>query len=283
MRRTLRRTFSLLPLLLLPLLLAGCAGPDSDPVEVAERFHALRLAGDDRGIHAILTEADRAAFPLEAFPAGLPSGAMLELLGWGDAAVDSSALLNTRGDTATVLLRVAGGERDTLRLMATHAPIGLWRYQIDRVRWRVSMGLAERALVDSLATVMRADKRATDDGAVEHAREYLRVAERYPAFARPADVAAARSLLRTATVVEELRVELHLGESLRGVPFLEGRVENPTGRRLATLTLIVRDADGAEEQVELWDVPPRGSTPVRQLTRLRKAPLTHRLEQIQVF
>lgn len=265
------------------LVLTGCAGPDSDPVDVAERFHSLRLAGDDRGIQALLTDSDRAAFPLEAFPAGLPSSAVTELLGWGDAALDSAALLSTEGDTAAVLLRVAGGARDTVRLVSTHDPFRIWLFERDRLRWRVSMGLAERALVDSLATLMRRDGQSTDSTAIARAEAYLDAARRYPAMARPADVHAAGSLLRMAAVGRALRIDLRMSESLRGVPFLEGRIGNPTDSRVATIRLIVREATGVEEPLELWDVAPRGSAPVRQVTRLRKRPLTHRLERIQVF
>ena len=271
-----RRTFLLL------LALAGCAGPDSDPVDVAQRFHASRLAGDDPGIYALLTEADRAAFPLEAFPAGLPAGAVVELLGWGDAAVDSASLLGTEGDTAHVLLEIAGGGRDTLRLVAFHDPLRVWRFERDRLRWRVSMGLAERAMVDSLGALVRADGGAMDAAAVERAEAYLAAAERFPGMASAADLEAAASVLRRATLAGALRVELRLAQALRGVPFLEGRVHNPTGKQVATLRLIVTDAGGAEEKVELWNVAP-GSTPVRQLTGLRREPLTFRFDRIQVY
>lgn len=272
-----RRMFWLL------LALGGCAGPDSDPVEVAERFHALRLVGDDPGLYALLTDADRAAFPLEAFPADLPAGAMLEILGWGDAAVESASVLDTRGDTASVLLQVAGGARDTLRLVAAHDPLRLWRFERDRLRWRVSMGLAERALIDSLATLVRADGRATDSGAVARAEAYLEVAGRHPGLARPGDIEAAGSLLRRAAVADALVIELRMTEALGGVPLLEGHIRNPSERQVSTLSLMVRDAAGREEKVELWNVAAGSSTPIRQLTGLREGPLTHRIERMQVF
>jgi len=273
-----RRTFWLL------LVLAGCAGPDSDPIEVAERFHALRVAGDDRGIHALLTEGDRVAVPLDVFPDGLPSGAARLLLGRLDPGGTSSAsLLSAEGDTAAVLLSGAEGNQDTLRLVATADPFKLWRYERDRVRWRISLGLAERALLDSLAALVHVDASPTDPVAIERAETYLRSAELYPELARPTDVAAAGSLLRAATVVEELEVELHMTRSIGGVPFLEGRVRNPTDARIATVRLIVRDAGGAEEQIELWDVGPRSSTSIRQLTELRRTPLTSRVDRIQMY
>lgn len=271
-----RRTFWLLGLV-------GCAGPDSDPVEVAERFHALRVAGDEYGIHALLAEADRAAVPVDVFPAGLPAGAARALAGRAEALVGSASLLSTRGDTAAVLLLLAGGGEDTVRLVATQDPLRLLGFERSRVRWRVSVGLAERMMVDSLAALVRANASATDPAAVEQAEAYLRAAERHPAMARPADVAAAGSLLRTAAVAEALGLELRTTESIRGVPFLEGQIRNPTTTRIATLRMIVRDAAGAEERLELWDVAPGSSTAVRQLTRLRGPPLTHRVERIQVY
>lgn len=272
-----RRMFWLL------LVLVGCAGPDSDPIEVAERFHALRVAGDDAGIHALLTEADRTAVPLDVFPDALPSGAARLLLGGLGTDVASAWLLSTAGDTAAVVLQDAGGGQDTLRLLATPDPLRLWRYERDRVRWRISMGLAERALLDSLAALVRADASAIDPAGVERAEAYLRAAELHPAMARSPDVADARSLLRMARVVEAVRVELGITRSIGGVPFLEGRVRNPTDTRIATLRLIVRDADGTEELLELWDVGPRSSTSVRQLTTLRRGPFTNRVERIQVY
>lgn len=272
-----RRTFWLL------LVLVGCAGPDSDPVDVAERFHALRMAGDEYGIHALLAEADRAAVPIDVFPAGLPAGAARALLGQTHALSASASLLSTRGDTAAVLLPLAGGGQDTVRLVATNDPLRLPGFEWSRVRWRVSVGLAERMRLDSLAALVRADASATDPAVVERAEAYLRAAERYPALARPADVAAAGSLLRTAAVADALGIELRMTESLRGVAFLEGEVRNPTPTRIATLRLIVRDAAGAEERLELWDVAPGSNTAVRQLTRLRRAPLTQRVERIQVY
>lgn len=117
----------------------------------------------------------------------------------------------------------------------------------------------------------------------ERAEAYLRTAALYPEMARPADMAAAGSLLRTATVVGALRVELGITRSIQGAPFVEGRVRNPIDTHIATVRLIVRDAAGTEEQLELWDVGPRSSTPVRQLTELRRTPLTNRVERIQVY
>ena len=268
-------------LLLFSLALIGCAGPDSDAVDVATRFHALRIAGDDPGVYALLTDADRAAFPLAAFPTELPAGAMLELLGWGSAAVESAAILDRRGDTADVLLSVADGRADTLRLVATHDPLRLWLFERDRVRWRVSMGLAERATVDSLAARVRSNAAITDSAAVAAAAEYLAMAERYPAMASAADVATATSFLRRAAVADSLRIDLRLSES-RGVPFVEGHIENPTAHRIGILRVIVRDAAGQEDRFELWNLAASATTPVRQLTALRRGPLTYRLERIQV-
>lgn len=268
---------------LLLLLVAGCAGPDADPVEVAERFHAVRLAGDDAGIHGLLTETDRAAIPLEAFPAALPPRLALELLGWGEARLDSATLLSATRDTALVVLHVAGVGQDTLQLIAARDPRKLWRFEMDRVRWRVSIGVAERALLDSLATAMRATPRDSHEAAVERAKAYMDAAEGRTALVRPADLEAARSILRKAAIGDALRIDLRLTESFTGTRLLAGRIENPTGSRVATLRLVVQDAAGEEEHVELWDIAPGATAPVSQLTRLRKAPLSHRMERIQVF
>lgn len=272
-----RRTFWLV------VALAGCAGADSDPVDVAERFHTLRIEGDDRGVYALLTEADRAAFPLEAFPTELPSVVMMDLLGWGDAQADSASLLSAENDTAAVVLHVAGDERDTVRLVAIHAPLGFWRFELDRVRWRVSLGLAEAALLDSLAAAVGEGARPTDSAAVRHAEAYVQTAERFPDHARPADLATARSLVETAAVAEALRIQLRITQTIDGVHFVEGRIQNPTGRRVNTLILAVRDASGDEEEFELWGVPSGGSTPIRRITRLQREPLTHRVARIQLF
>jgi hypothetical protein len=263
--------------------LAACASPDSDPIEVAERFHALRMAGDDGGVHALLTEADRAAVPLHAFPDALPAGAARQLLSRLQEGAASASLLGTGSDTAAVVLQGAGGGQDTVRLVASSHPLKLWRYERDRVRWRVSMGLAEHVLLDSLAARMRAHADATDADAVERAEAYLRTAELHPELARPADVAEASALVRTASAVQALRPELRLTRAISGTPFLEGQVRNPTGVHIATVRLMVRDADGAEESLELWDVAPRSSSAVRQLTRLGRPPLTTRVERIQVY
>ncbi|HUG39480.1 MAG TPA: hypothetical protein VMM12_03290 [Longimicrobiales bacterium] len=264
------------------LVLAGCAGPDSDPVDVAERFHAVRLAGDDRGIHALLTDADRATIPLEAFPAALPPRLALELLGWGAARLDSASLLSAERDTAAVLLHVAGVGQDTLRLIASHHPRRFWLFELDRLRWRVSIGVAERALLDSLATALRAD---ADDhaAAVAHARAYVEAAERHPANARPADLAAARTMLRKDAIAGALHIELRVDDSFTGTRIVAGRVENPTRTRVGTLRLTVRDEAGGEEHVELWDIAPGTTATVSQVSRLRKGPATYRVERIRVF
>lgn len=269
-------------ILWLPLVLAACAGPDSDPLDVATRFHALRSDGDDRGIHALLTEADRAAVPLEAFPAAIPAGLALNLFGWEQSRLDSASVLNVTGDTATVVLHSAGA-RDTVRLVATHAPLSLWGFQMDRVRWRVSLGLAERAQLDSLAAGLQADDTAPDSAMVEQATAYLRAAEAHPELARPADLDAARSALRRAAVARALEIELRTGETITGAGLLEGRVENSTDRPVSTLRLVVWDDAGNEERVDLWDVPPGASMPIRQLSSLRTGPVTYRLERIQVY
>lgn len=272
-----RRTFWLL------LLLAGCAGPDADPVQVAERFHEARLAGDDPAIHALLTAADRRAIPLASFPAQLPSDVMLELLGWRDAEADSAALLGARADTATVVLYVEGGQRDTLRLVATHEPGKLLIFDRDRVTWRVSMRLAERARLDSLAAAVRTRTGATDSAAVAAAEAYIGAAESYPELSSATALDAAEALLRTAEVARALEVELHMARSIQGVAFVEGSVANPSGTRINTLRLIVRDADGREEPLELWDIGPGDRAPIWRLTRLRRGPLAYGVEQIQVF
>lgn len=269
--------------LVLALVLGGCSGPDADPLDVATRFHALRIGGDDPGMHALLTDADRAAIPLADFPAAVPPGLALKLFGWGGAALDSASLLGGAGDTATVVLHVAGAARDTLRLLATRQPRSLLGFDMERVRWRVSVGLAERALLESLATAMREDAASPDSAAVGRAQAYLDAAERHPDAARPADLDAARAILRRAAVAEALRVELHLDQTVSGARFVAGQVQNPTGRRVATLRLIVRDAAGTEERVDLWDVPSGGTTPIWQLTRLGNGPLTHRFARIQVY
>ena len=268
--------------LLLLLVLTGCAGPDSDPVEVAERFHALRVEGEDRAVYALLTTADRAATPPETFPTELPTSAMLEVLGW-DARLDSAVLAGGAADTARVALFLADGERDTLRLVATHDPQDLWLFERDRVTWRVSMRLAERAMVDSLATLVQENEGTVDSASIDQADAYLRSVEGFPEMARPADLDAARALLRAAAVADALEIDVRLAQSIEGVPFIEGRVVNPTDRRINTLTLVVRDATGAEEEVELWDIGPADSTAIWRLTRLERRPLRHRVGRIRVF
>lgn len=270
-------------MLWLLIVLAGCSGPDADPLDVAARFHALRVDGDDPGMHALLTETDRAALPLEAFPAAVPPGLALKLFGWGSARLDSASLLGPAGDTTAVVLHVEGAAKDTLRLVATRNPRRFLGLELDRVRWRVSIGLAERALLDSLATGMRATEEAPDSVTIQRANQYLEAAERYPLMARPADVEAARSILRRALVAEALRVELRIDETISGARFVGGDIENPTARRVATLRLIVRDAAGTEERVDLWDLPAGGAKPVWHLTRLQDGPLTYRFERIQVY
>lgn len=264
-------------------LLAACTGHGSDPVRAAERFHELRRVGDDRGLHALLTESDREAVPLDRFPGDLPTAVLQELLGWRDAPADSASLLDSEGDTAVVVLHLAGGARDTVRLFARHEPRRLWRWELDEVRWRVSMELAERRHVDSLAATLRASGDRSGAFAVREAEAYLEAAERYPHLARVSDVEAARYRLRAARVAEALKVDLHLARSITGAPYVEGRVVNPTEQRVATLRLKVRDVDGVEETVELWTIDAGARAPVRRLTRLGRGPLTHTVERIQVY
>ncbi|MDX1673850.1 MAG: hypothetical protein R3314_03515 [Longimicrobiales bacterium] len=264
--------------------LAACAGPDSDPVHVAEEFHSLRVAGDDRGLYALLTEGDRAAVPFASFPTELPTPVMLDLLGWGDATVDSTALVDMTADTARVALHMASGEADTVRLTARREPrkiLGL--FDRERVTWRVSMRLAELEKIDSLVAYIRSEARATDSTAVEAAERYLMAAEQFPELVRPADLDAANALIRAAEVAEALDIQLRLATANSGVPFVEGRVTNPSGQRINTLEIVVRDATGAEETFELWDIPPNGSVPVWRITRLERGPLSHRVDAIRVF
>jgi hypothetical protein len=265
------------------MLLAGCGGGDPDPVRVAERYHELRRTADDRGLHALLTEADREALPLERFPAELPPALARDLLGWGEAAADSAALLSQAGDTAEVVLYVEGGGRDTLRLIATRESRKLLLWETEDTRWRVSLALTERARIDSLAGAMRAAGDRPDEAAAGAAQAYLEAAGAHPDLARLPDVEAARYRLRSSRVAEALEVDLHRTTSITGAPYVEGRVSNPTDERVATVELVVRDAAGAEETVELWTIEPGAQAPVRRLTRLGSGPLTHRVGRIQVF
>ncbi len=144
------------------------------------------------------------------------------------------------------------------------------------------MRLAERARLDSLAATVRGAA-GPDSGAVAAAEMYVQAAERQPDLARDTDMDAARALLRTARVAHALEVRLHMAQSIQGVPFVEGRVVNPTDVRINTLRLIVRDASGVEEPLELWDIAPGAITPVWRLTQLRRGPLTHQVQGLQVF
>jgi hypothetical protein len=266
------------------LVVAACAGPDSDPVKLAERFHERRLAGDDAAVHALLTTADRAAAPLDVFPDALPRRLARGGTTAAHAALESAALVRREGDTAIVALHLAGAPADTVRLVATHDPRRIGPFERARVRWQVALGVAEHALVDSLAAAVRATDGALDDGAVARARTFLAAAERHPGMARPADLDAARSTLRRAEGVAALRVELRVVEAFTGSSrFIEGRVANPTATPLSTLTLVVRDTGGGEDLVELWNLAAGSTTAVRQMTRLRPGPLTHHPHRAQIF
>lgn len=274
-----RRTY----LLVLAVALAAC-GSDPGPAEVAAEFHALRVAGDDRAVYAMLTDADRSAIAPEAFPTELPTPLMLELLGWGDARLDTAALLDAGGDTARVALRMEGGEVDTLRLVASRSTETVaWLFDRDRVEWRVSMQLDAWARLDSLAAAMDGEAGAMDSTAVARAADYLAAVERLPELARPTDVDAARSLLQAAAVARGLDIELRRAEAVSGTPFIEGHVTNPSERRINTLRLLVRDAAGDEESVELWDIAPGGRVSVWRITRLGHGPLAHEVAAIRIF
>lgn len=270
-------------LLCLVPLLAACSGGDADPVKVARRFHASRVATDDRGVHALLSDADRAAVPLEAFPAALPPGLELEIFGWGATPVDSATLVGPVGDTAAVLLHLGRAGTDTVQLVATRTPRRLWRFNLDRVRWRVFLGIPERALMDSLAVAVRATEGTVTPAAVAAAKGYVEAAERHPAIARASDLYAARATLRRAAIAEALRIDVRAEQTFTGTRVLGGKVTNPTSARVATLRLILTDVAGAEERVELWDIAPGGTVPIGQLTRLRMGPVEHRIERIQLF
>ncbi|MFW6039956.1 MAG: hypothetical protein ACOC9N_02640 [Gemmatimonadota bacterium] len=265
------------------LLLAGCAGSDGSPVAAAKSFHERLLERDDAGAHALLTATDRAAVPLEAFPGALPDGIAMTLFAWGETPLDSASLLRAEHDTADVVLHFADRGPDTLRLLARHDSIGLGPLELDRVRWRVSVGLAERVLLDSLAAAMRASTEGSDIAGVEQATAYLEAAERHPTQASPADLDAARRLLRRAAVARELEVALRVTRTFAGSTVIEGRIDNPSRHRIGTLRLIVRDGAGAEEPIVLWGLEPGATSPVQQVTRLDVGPLTHRVEEIQVF
>jgi hypothetical protein len=265
------------------LLLAACGAPDSDPVRAAERFHERRIAGDDAAVHALLTAPDQAVVPMDVFPGALPPRLARKVAGAGRGPLDSASLLRGDGDTATVVLHLAGEPPDTLRLHAAREPGRLWRLERERVHWRVALGVAEQARLDSLAAAVRSRDGAVDEDAVEKARAYLAAAERHPGMARSADLDAARSTLRRAEGVAALRIDLRVVDTFTGSRFIEGRVANPAGTPISTLTLVVRDAAGAEEPVEVWNLAAGGTTSVRQITRLRPGPLTHRFDRIQVF
>jgi hypothetical protein len=265
------------------LLLAACGAPDSDPVRTAERFHDRRIAGDDAAVHTLLTAADQAVVPMDVFPGALPPRLARKVAGAGRGSLESAALLRASGDTATVVLHLAGEPPDTLRLHAAREPGRLWRFEGERVRWRVALGVAEQARLDSLAAAVRSRDGVLDDDAVERARAYLTAAERSPGMARSADLDAARSTIRRAEGVAALRIDLRVVDTFTGSRFIEGRVANPTGMPIGTLTLVVQDAAGAEEPVELWNLAAGGTAAVRQITRLRPGPLTHRFDRVQVF
>lgn len=262
------------------LVLVGCA-PDRDPVKTAELFHARLLAGDDGGAHALLTEADRSAVPLESFPDALPRGRALAVLKLGVTELDSAALLREERDTAVVALHLAGGAADTLRLVALHVPRKLWRFELDRVRWRVAMGIAERLLLDSLAAAMRRSAAESDISGAEQAKAYLVAAERHPEFAYAAEVNAARSTVRLAALADSLSIALRVAETYGGATVIDGRIENPTGTRIRSMQLVVQGAGGAEERVDLRGLAPGSTTPVRQPSMLRTGPVTYRLTRIQ--
>lgn len=264
------------------LLVAGCAGPDADPIEVAERFHAARSAGDAAAVHALLAPPDRAALPASELAVELPAGLALEILGGPRTGLDSASLVAAGRDSAVVVLHTSGPP-DTLRLRATRERRGVWTLRRERVRWRVSMGLAEWARIDSLAALLDPEAEPGDSLAVSRAGAYLALAGRHPRMARPADLDEARAIVQRATVAEALRVELRVQESFMGSRFVRGRIENPSDRRVATLRLRLRDTAGAEEELEVWDIPPRESTPVERMTRLRPGELTPSLERIQVY
>ncbi|MEJ2502850.1 MAG: hypothetical protein P8177_05965 [Gemmatimonadota bacterium] len=263
------------------LVLVGCAGADSSPVDVAERFHAGRAADDDAAVFALITPSDRAAMPMDSFPAGLPSGLTETLLGWSGVALDSATLADETGDTARVLLHTRAGPPDTVVLVATREPRGIPLLDLERVTWRVSLRVAERARLDSLAAAMRVD-RLTHDEAVARAEAFGAAAEASPGLARSADVEAARTTLRRARVAAALGIDLRVAESFMGTRFIQGRVRNPTDGRIATLRLHVRDAGGEEQWVDLWNVA-AGGTDVRELTHLRPGPVSVRLEEIRLY
>ncbi|NIP80585.1 MAG: hypothetical protein GWM90_15730 [Gemmatimonadetes bacterium] len=265
------------------LALAGCGGPDADPVDVAQRFHEARVAGDDRAVYALLTDADRAALPLERFPGALPPELMRDLLGRRGARLVTASRLATVRDTTTVVLHLAGYGPDTLRLAATHEPLTLWKLELDRVRWRVAVGLPEWAVLDSLAKALRPETDLTGVAAAEQARAYLQAAERNPSLARPSDLTLARSTARRASVAEALDVDLRVTESFMGANFVSGEIANPSAQRVATLRFTLQDVEGREELLEIWDIPPRGRMEVSRLTNLSEGALTHRLERIQVY
>jgi hypothetical protein len=266
----------------LVLVLAGCAGPHANPVTVAERFHALRAEGDDRGMHELFTDADRAAMPLASFPSELPRELTEELLGWTGARLDSSRLVEEVADTARVLLFSGAVAPDTVRLVASRRPRPIPLLELERVTWKVSLRVAERNRLDSLASALRADG-VSHDQVVARARAYEAVADSYPDLARPDDLRAARTALRRDEVARALGVELRVAESFMGAYYIQGRVRNPTESRVAILRLRVQDAGGEEQRVDLWDVSAAGATEVREFTQLRPGPVTYSLERIQLY
>ena len=266
----------------LVVVLAGCAGPEANPVKVAERFHALRADGDDRGMHEMFTEADRAAMPLASFPSELPRRLTNEILGWSGVPLDSSRLIEEAGDTARVVLFAGAVAPDTVRLVATRRPSRIPLLDLEKVSWKVSLRVAERGRLDSLAAALHMDGLRHEE-LVARARAYAAVADSYPELAQPGDVRVARTALRRDEVARSLGVELRVAESFMGTHYIQGRVRNPTRSRVAILRLRVKDAGGEEQRVDLWDVAAAGATTVREFTQLRPGPVTYSLERIQLY
>lgn len=282
-------------LLALVLLAAGCGASNHDPVSVATRYMTGIVKGDAGRAYALLSTSDRASadsthFEQLAFDGDIGPDRLA-------TTVDSARLLGSFGDSADVGVFTTGPDVDAVQRGAASAVDPPRRVYVDTVRlvreaepkrwfspvvalvrkpgiWRVALGLQQRARIEQLATPLRGgpDQVPLSD-LTSYAHAYLAVAEQTPALAQPADLDRAREALRASAVADSLRFRLRVDDSAPGVRYLSGVVDNPTTTRVGIVHLVITDVRGAQEQIQVWGVDPRGSTQVGQPTHLRAGPL----------